>query len=319
MSDTKFNNPAYQQHCHRIAKRELPSPRRFLVVWNHITAMSWSKVYDWNPTSVSFPNGTFGSRWKAGTLAGDSWQVDSLVRLMTLKASVCVSSPHLASSHALPYWFSIIDGGPKYQLWTTMMSEASSFNDPIIQAIKLIKGDPALSVLVCLSGLLSGYRRNPVFVSYRRCCNDLTQVQVNTRWQLWRTTSIWVRIFKKMIHMPWDSLRRRSRNCLMTSSRVVKSDYGQSDNLSFSPDLPSSVSLVRLSSHPAFNRRQFVKMDRKPDPRFYQYALDRLGVEAREVVFLDDIGSVKVFFALHLLIWNILNLVTHWPKNQHKT
>lgn len=30
--------------------------------------------------------------------------------------------------------------------------------------------------------------------------------------------------------------------------------------------------------------------DRKPDPRFFQLALDRLGVKAEETVFLDDIG-----------------------------
>lgn len=29
---------------------------------------------------------------------------------------------------------------------------------------------------------------------------------------------------------------------------------------------------------------------RKPDPRFFQLALDRLGVRAEETVFLDDIG-----------------------------
>lgn len=29
---------------------------------------------------------------------------------------------------------------------------------------------------------------------------------------------------------------------------------------------------------------------RKPDPKFYQYALDKLGVKGEEVVFLDDIG-----------------------------
>jgi len=29
---------------------------------------------------------------------------------------------------------------------------------------------------------------------------------------------------------------------------------------------------------------------RKPDPKFFQYALDRLKVRPQEVVFLDDIG-----------------------------
>lgn len=29
---------------------------------------------------------------------------------------------------------------------------------------------------------------------------------------------------------------------------------------------------------------------RKPDPRFYQRALDRLGIKGEEAIFLDDIG-----------------------------
>lgn len=29
---------------------------------------------------------------------------------------------------------------------------------------------------------------------------------------------------------------------------------------------------------------------RKPDPKFYQIALDKLGVKGDEAVFLDDIG-----------------------------
>jgi len=31
-------------------------------------------------------------------------------------------------------------------------------------------------------------------------------------------------------------------------------------------------------------------LNRKPDPEFYQHALDLLKVQASEVVFLDDIG-----------------------------
>jgi len=29
---------------------------------------------------------------------------------------------------------------------------------------------------------------------------------------------------------------------------------------------------------------------RKPEPRFYQLALERLGIDAREAVYLDDLG-----------------------------
>ena len=33
-----------------------------------------------------------------------------------------------------------------------------------------------------------------------------------------------------------------------------------------------------------------MRIFRKPDPKFFQLALDRLGVKAEETVFLDDIG-----------------------------
>lgn len=34
----------------------------------------------------------------------------------------------------------------------------------------------------------------------------------------------------------------------------------------------------------------FTSNDRKPNPAFYQIALDKLGVQAEETIFLDDIG-----------------------------
>jgi epoxide hydrolase-like predicted phosphatase len=47
---------------------------------------------------------------------------------------------------------------------------------------------------------------------------------------------------------------------------------------------------------------------RKPDPRIYQIALERLGVEAQQAIFLDDIGqNLKSAKALGLTTIKVVN------------
>ncbi|KAL8281288.1 hypothetical protein RQP46_006322 [Phenoliferia psychrophenolica] len=55
------------------------------------------------------------------------------------------------------------------------------------------------------------------------------------------------------------------------------------------PDAKGAPTYLLRTMFDEFVESALVGM-RKPDPRFYQVALDRLGVKANEAVFLDDIG-----------------------------
>lgn len=58
---------------------------------------------------------------------------------------------------------------------------------------------------------------------------------------------------------------------------------------SVNPEAKGAPTYLLRGLFDVFVESAVVRM-RKPDPRFYQYALDKLGVQAEEAVFLDDIG-----------------------------
>ncbi|EGF97799.1 uncharacterized protein MELLADRAFT_69749 [Melampsora larici-populina 98AG31] len=176
MSDTKFNNSAYQQHCLRTSKSVPPLP---------------------------------------------------------------VQAP--------------VDGK---ELWRMMMGEASSFNTPIIQVIKRLKGD-------CLSkpnSSLSSVALHPGSGSYK--------------------------------------VAALTNNFNLAPG--VKEDDAEALGI-----MPKEIKQL----FDDFIESSQVGM-RKPDPKFFQYALNRLGAEPHRTVFLDDIGSVACLLFMSLQGANFRNMIT---------
>ncbi|EGF97582.1 uncharacterized protein MELLADRAFT_84850 [Melampsora larici-populina 98AG31] len=174
MSDTKFNNSAYQQHCLRTSK---------------------------------FDN--------------DSRIISVAVPPLPVQAPV--------------------DGK---ELWRMMMGEASSFNTPIIQVIKRLKGDV---------------------------------------WQ------VYCSVYK---------VAALTNNFNLAPG--VKEDDAEALGI-----MPKEIKQL----FDDFIESSQVGM-RKPDPKFFQYALNRLGAEPHRTVFLDDIGSVACLSFMSLEGGDFGNMIT---------